>query len=131
MKTKHNIDRKYGIAYCSILKKKGFLKNEKAANWKLRNLGNLGNLGNIITSFLISKFCPTAKIENSDLKILEKNLRVFRVFKVFDLAYSKPSSIYDEKLTDRVLNTPLGYIQEIIIRVQVTNCISKFLNTFF
>ena len=26
------------------------------------------------------QFCPTAKIENSELKILEKNFRVFRVF---------------------------------------------------
>ena len=32
-------------------------------------------------------FCPIAKIENSDLKISEKNLLVFRVF---DLAYSEP-----------------------------------------
>ena len=26
------------------------------------------------------RFCPTAKIENSDLKIVEKNFRGFRVF---------------------------------------------------
>ena len=26
------------------------------------------------------QFCPIAKIENSDLKISKKNLRVFRVF---------------------------------------------------
>ena len=26
------------------------------------------------------QFCPTVKIENSDLKISEKNFRVFRVF---------------------------------------------------
>ena len=35
------------------------------------------------------RFCPTAKIENSDLKILEKNFRDFRDFRVswvFDLA---------------------------------------------
>ena len=35
------------------------------------------------------RFCTTAKIENSDLKILEKNVRDFRdfrVFWVFDLA---------------------------------------------
>ena len=32
----------------------------------------------------IFRFCPIAKIENSDLKISEKN---FRVFRVFDLAY--------------------------------------------
>ena len=30
------------------------------------------------------RFCPIAKIENSDLKISEKN---FRVFRVFDLAH--------------------------------------------
>ena len=33
------------------------------------------------------RFCPIAKIENSDLKILEKN---FRVFQVFDLARNLP-----------------------------------------
>ena len=46
-----------------------------------RKLGNLGNLGNIILSFLIP---------NSDLKISEKNVRVFRdfrVLRVFDLAH--------------------------------------------
>ena len=35
------------------------------------------------------RFCPTAKIENSDLKILEKNFRDFRDFRgflVFDQA---------------------------------------------
>ena len=63
-----------------------FLKNEKMANRKLGKAGNLGNLGNIIPSF---RFGPTAKIENSDLKFLEKNFRDFqdfRGFRVFDLA---------------------------------------------
>ena len=58
--------------------KKKFFEKWKVAN---RKLGNLGNLGNIIPSFLIP---------NSDLKISEKNLRVFwdfRVFRVFDLAH--------------------------------------------
>ena len=32
------------------------------------------------------RFCPTAKIENSDLKISEKNFRDFQGFQVFDLA---------------------------------------------
>ena len=36
------------------------------------------------------RFCPTAKIENSDLKISEKN---FRGFRVFDLADYQPSSL--------------------------------------
>ena len=52
-------------------------ENEKVAN---RKLGKVSNLGKIIPSF---RFCPKAKIENSDLKILEKN---FRGFQVFDLA---------------------------------------------
>ena len=64
MKTKHNIDRKYGIAYCRILKKKSFLKNEKVAN---RKLGNLENLGNIIPSFLISKFSILPYSQNRKL----------------------------------------------------------------
>ena len=33
--------------------------------------------------FLSFRFCPTAKVENSDLKISEKN---FQDFRVFDLA---------------------------------------------
>ena len=32
------------------------------------------------------RFCPTAKIENSDLKISEKHCRDFRGFRVFNLA---------------------------------------------
>ena len=42
------------------------------------------------------RFCPIAKIENLDLKILEKNFqvfrdfRVFRVFRVFELAIWTP-----------------------------------------
>ena len=36
------------------------------------------------------RFCPIAKIENSDLKILEKNFQVFRDFRVFDLAIWTP-----------------------------------------
>ena len=38
--------------------------------------------------FLSFRFCPTAKIENSDLKFFEKNLREFWGFRVFDLAES-------------------------------------------
>ena len=32
------------------------------------------------------RFCPTAKIENSDLKFSEKNFLNFRGFRVFDMA---------------------------------------------
>ena len=56
MKTKYNLHRKYGNAYCRKLKKKMFLEKWKVANRKLGNLGNLGNPGNIIPSFLFSKF---------------------------------------------------------------------------
>ena len=51
------------------------------ANRKLGKVGNLRNLGKIIPSF---RFYPTTK--NSDLKILEKNFRGFRLFRVFGLA---------------------------------------------
>ena len=36
------------------------------------------------------RFCPTAKIENSDLKISKKMFRDFRGFRVFDLADEIP-----------------------------------------
>ena len=42
-----------------------------------RKLGKVGNLGEIILSI---QFFPTAKIENSDSKILEKNFRNFQGF---------------------------------------------------
>ena len=37
--------------------------------------------------FLSFRFCPIAKIENSDLKILEKKFRDLRDFRVLNLAY--------------------------------------------
>ena len=43
--------------------------------------------GILFRVFLSFRFYPIAKIENSDLKISEKNLLVFRVF---DLAFSEP-----------------------------------------
>ena len=77
--------------------KKKFLKNEKMANRKLGNLQNLGNLGNIILRF---RFCPGAKIKNSDLKISEKN---FRDFRVFDLASNFP------RLKETIMTPLLGH----------------------
>ena len=61
------------------LEKKSKKENEKVTYWKL---GNLRNLRNIIPGFLISEFsvCPTAKIENSDLKISGTNFRDFQGF---------------------------------------------------
>ena len=52
-------------------KKKNNKENEKVAN---RKLGKIANLGKIIPSF---RFWLQGKIENSDLKILKKNVRDF------------------------------------------------------
>ena len=57
-----------------------------------------------VFSFPSFRFCPTAKIGNSDLKISDKNFRVFRdfqVFRVFDLAeelVAKNKNSLNEKL---------------------------------
>ena len=58
------------------------------ANRKLGKVRNLRNLGKLFQVFLFPsfRFFPTAKIENLDLKILEKNFQDFRGFRVFDLA---------------------------------------------
>ena len=69
LKTIHNIDIKYGIAYFRILK-----KIVKMANRKSENLGNLRNLGNIIPIFLISEFSvlPYSKNRKLGYKYLGK-----------------------------------------------------------
>ena len=74
------------------LQKRGKNKteNEKVANRKLGKAGNLENLRKVIPSF---RFYPTVKIENSDLKISQKNFRDFqdfRGYRVFDLAHNYP-----------------------------------------
>ena len=43
------------------------------------------------------RFCPIAKIENSDLKISEKNFRVFRVFDLASKIISLKKSIIQNK----------------------------------
>ena len=70
LKTKHDIDRKYRIAYCRILKNKVL---GKVANRKLVNLGNRKDLGTIFLIFLISKFSILPYTQNR--KIGFKNLR--------------------------------------------------------
>ena len=53
--------------------------------WQIEN-SEISEISEILSRvFLFSgfRFCPIAKIENSDLQISEKN---FRVFRVFDLA---------------------------------------------
>ena len=47
------------------------------ANGKIGKIGKVGNLRKIIPSF---QFCLTATIENSDLKILEKNSEISEVW---------------------------------------------------
>ena len=54
------------------------------ANPNIGKVGNLGNLRKVIPSF---QFCPTAKIENSDLKISGKNFLDFLDFRVFGMAH--------------------------------------------
>ena len=66
LKTIRNIDIKYQIAYCRILTKNFF---EKISEILFQAF-----------LFLSFRFCPTAQIENSDLKISENS------FWVFDLA---------------------------------------------
>ena len=50
--------------------------------WQIENL-EISEILFRVFLFPSFRFCPIAKIENSDLKISEKN---FRVFRVFDLA---------------------------------------------
>ena len=60
--------------------------------WQIENSEKLKVWEKLFRVFLFPsfRFCPTAKIENSDLKISKKNLRDFRDFRgfrVFDLAH--------------------------------------------
>ena len=62
--------------------------------WQIENSKKSEILEKLFRVFLFPsfRFCPTAKIENSDLKISEKNIPDFRDFqnfqgfRVFDLA---------------------------------------------
>ena len=75
-------------------------------NWQIENLqkSEISEIsGKLFRDFLFPSFwfSPTAKIENSDLKILEKNFRDFwdfRGFRVFDLAL-----FFHRKLKDGVI----------------------------
>ena len=54
--------------------------------WQIENL-EISEILFRVFLFPSFRFCPIAKIENSDLKISEKNFRVFQdflVFRVFD-----------------------------------------------
>ena len=68
--------------------KKGNKLRKKMKKWQIENsekseISEISEKLFQVFLFPSFRFCPTAKIENSDLKILEKN---FRDFRVFDLA---------------------------------------------
>ena len=67
--------------------------------WQIENLEKSEISEKLFLVFLFPgfRFCPTAKIENSDLKISEKNFRDFRDsrgFRVFDLTMKFQVSIF-------------------------------------
>ena len=80
MKIKHNIDRTYGIAYCTKLKTKKFFEKGKVANPKLET-SEISEILFRVFLFSSFRFCPIAKIENSDLKISEKKFPSFPSFR--------------------------------------------------
>ena len=70
---------------------------KKMKKWKIENLEK-SEISEILEKlfrvffFPSFRFCPTAKFENSDLEISEKNFRDFRDsrgFQVFDLAQKR------------------------------------------
>ena len=71
--------------------KKGKKLRKKKKKWQIENSEKSEISEKLFRVFLFPsfRFCPTAKIENLDLNILEKNFRDsrdFRGFRVFDLA---------------------------------------------
>ena len=70
------------------MEKKIKKENEKVLNWKLGKVGISEKLSRVFL-FPSFRFCRTAKIENSDLKISGKKFRDFQGFRVSDLAKGK------------------------------------------
>ena len=68
--------------------KQGKELKKKMKEWQIENSEKSKISEKFFRVFLFPsfQFCTTAKIEISDLKILEKNFRDFRGFRVFDLA---------------------------------------------
>ena len=66
--------------------------------WQIENSETSEILEILFRVFLFPsfRFCPTAKIENSDINISEKFFRDFRGFRVFDLAGDSLSFRKDE-----------------------------------
>ena len=67
--------------------KKGKKLRKKKKKWQIENSEKSEISEKLFRVFLFPsfRFCPTAKIEKSDLKILEKNFRDFRVFDLAEL----------------------------------------------
>ena len=96
--------------YYRILKKK-FLKKERMAN-RNSEKSEISEISEklfgifLFTSF---RFFPTGKIQNSDLKISEKNFRNFRGFRVFSLAILKSNFLSKNK---KIGNAIFEYIHQ-------------------
>ena len=74
LKTIHNIDIIYGIAYFRI-QKKFFLKNEEMEN---RKIGNLGYIGSFVPIFLMSDFSILSYSRNRKLGFKERGKKIPR-----------------------------------------------------
>ena len=59
------------------------MKKWQIENTETSEISGISEILFRVFSFPSFRFCPTAKIENSDLKISDKNFRVFRDFRVF------------------------------------------------
>ena len=59
------------------------MKKWQIENTETSEISEISEILFRVFSFPSFRFCPTAKIENSDLKISDKNFRVFRDFRVF------------------------------------------------
>ena len=72
--------------------------------WQIENLETLeiSEISEILFRVFLFpsfRFCPTAKIKNSDLKISEKSFRDFRGFYVFDLANTNAINLWTHEIT--------------------------------
>ena len=85
LKTVHNIDIKYRIAYFRIRKKKFFEKSKKGKfeNSETSEISEISEKLFRAIFFPSFQFCPRVKIENSDLKIPEKKFLRFPRFSWF------------------------------------------------
>ena len=77
------------------------MKKWQIENTETSEISEISEILFRVFSFPSFRFCPTAKIENSDLKISDKNFRVFRDFRVFNLTeevVAKNKNSLNEKL---------------------------------